>query len=128
MASSALVPGLRRLALRPVPPGLFACSRWAPTNLPRAAGAGVPARTIDVARCPRAGRGFATETAAKPSPLAKAAPAPATPEQPQSQSKSRSSSWPSKNPKGVAYWLAGSALSVFGIVVFGGLTRLTESG
>ncbi|KAG6195580.1 hypothetical protein E4U50_000196 [Claviceps purpurea] len=32
------------------------------------------------------------------------------------------------NPKGVAYWLIGSAASVFGIVVFGGLTRLTESG
>ncbi|KAI0867641.1 cytochrome c oxidase assembly protein COX15 [Hypoxylon argillaceum] len=30
--------------------------------------------------------------------------------------------------KSVAYWLLGSAASVFGIVVFGGLTRLTESG
>ncbi|KAI0204495.1 cytochrome c oxidase assembly protein COX15 [Astrocystis sublimbata] len=30
--------------------------------------------------------------------------------------------------KSVAYWLVGSAVSVFGIVVFGGLTRLTESG
>lgn len=28
----------------------------------------------------------------------------------------------------VAYWLLASAASVFGIVVFGGLTRLTESG
>jgi cytochrome c oxidase assembly protein subunit 15 len=28
----------------------------------------------------------------------------------------------------VGYWLIGSAASVFGIVVFGGLTRLTESG
>jgi hypothetical protein len=28
----------------------------------------------------------------------------------------------------IAYWLLGSAASVFGIVVFGGLTRLTESG
>lgn len=33
-----------------------------------------------------------------------------------------------KTPKYVAYWLLGSAASVFGIVVFGGLTRLTESG
>ncbi|RYP42860.1 hypothetical protein DL768_010183 [Monosporascus sp. mg162] len=32
------------------------------------------------------------------------------------------------NPKSVGYWLIGSAVSVFGIVVFGGLTRLTESG
>jgi cytochrome c oxidase assembly protein subunit 15 len=30
--------------------------------------------------------------------------------------------------KGAAIWLLGSAASVFGIVVFGGLTRLTESG
>ncbi|OJK02410.1 hypothetical protein ASPACDRAFT_115273 [Aspergillus aculeatus ATCC 16872] len=30
--------------------------------------------------------------------------------------------------KVVAYWLLASAASVFGIVVFGGLTRLTESG
>lgn len=30
--------------------------------------------------------------------------------------------------RSVAYWLLGSAASVFGIVVFGGLTRLTESG
>jgi cytochrome c oxidase assembly protein subunit 15 len=28
----------------------------------------------------------------------------------------------------VGYWLIGSAVSVFGIVVWGGLTRLTESG
>ncbi|KAI0105225.1 cytochrome c oxidase assembly protein COX15 [Nemania sp. FL0031] len=34
----------------------------------------------------------------------------------------------STNSKSVAYWLLGSAASVFGIVVFGGLTRLTESG
>jgi len=32
------------------------------------------------------------------------------------------------NSDSVAYWLLGSAASVFGIVIFGGLTRLTESG
>ncbi|KAJ5650622.1 Cytochrome c oxidase assembly protein COX15 [Penicillium longicatenatum] len=35
---------------------------------------------------------------------------------------------PKLSSKSVAYWLLGSAASVFGIVVFGGLTRLTESG
>ncbi|KAF4310638.1 cytochrome c oxidase assembly protein [Botryosphaeria dothidea] len=40
----------------------------------------------------------------------------------------RKSSFPETNDKIVAYWLLGSAASVFGIVVFGGLTRLTESG
>lgn len=38
------------------------------------------------------------------------------------------SSFPQVTDKKVAYWLLGSAVSVFGIVVFGGLTRLTESG
>ncbi|KAL1649576.1 Cytochrome c oxidase assembly protein cox15 [Diplodia intermedia] len=40
----------------------------------------------------------------------------------------KKSSFPKTNDKIVAYWLLGSAASVFGIVVFGGLTRLTESG
>ncbi|KAK3349941.1 cytochrome oxidase assembly protein-domain-containing protein [Lasiosphaeria hispida] len=44
------------------------------------------------------------------------------------QSGSPKKSFPKSNPKSVAYWLLGSAASVFGIVVFGGLTRLTESG
>ncbi|KAL1304098.1 hypothetical protein AAFC00_000533 [Neodothiora populina] len=35
---------------------------------------------------------------------------------------------PETSSKSVAYFLLGSAASVFGIVVFGGLTRLTESG
>ncbi|GAB7362592.1 hypothetical protein MBLNU230_g2906t1 [Neophaeotheca triangularis] len=43
-------------------------------------------------------------------------------------SKTTKSSWPETNSKSVGYWLLGSAASVFGIVVFGGLTRLTESG
>jgi len=38
------------------------------------------------------------------------------------------SAFPETNSKSVAYWLLGSAASVFGIVIFGGLTRLTESG
>ncbi|KKK13520.1 cytochrome c oxidase assembly protein [Aspergillus rambellii] len=38
------------------------------------------------------------------------------------------SKFPEVSDKKVAYWLLGSAASVFGIVVFGGLTRLTESG
>ena len=36
--------------------------------------------------------------------------------------------YPKLTRKIVAYWLIGSAASVFGLVVFGGLTRLTESG
>ncbi|KAK3707739.1 Cytochrome c oxidase assembly protein cox15 [Vermiconidia calcicola] len=47
---------------------------------------------------------------------------------PSHSSTTSSSSWPETSHKSVAYWLLGSAASVFGIVVFGGLTRLTESG
>lgn len=36
--------------------------------------------------------------------------------------------FPEVSHKAVAYWLLGSAANVYGIVVFGGLTRLTESG
>jgi cytochrome c oxidase assembly protein subunit 15 len=42
--------------------------------------------------------------------------------------KAKSSTFPKISDMSVAYWLLGSAASVFGIVIFGGLTRLTESG
>ena len=42
--------------------------------------------------------------------------------------RARARFFPEVSDKVVAYWLLGSAASVFGIVVFGGLTRLTESG
>ncbi|KAF2279112.1 electron transfer protein 1, mitochondrial precursor [Westerdykella ornata] len=45
-----------------------------------------------------------------------------------SKTRARASSFPNTTDKSVAYWLLGSAASVFGIVIFGGLTRLTESG
>jgi cytochrome c oxidase assembly protein subunit 15 len=40
----------------------------------------------------------------------------------------KASRFPKTSERSVAYWLLGSAASVFGIVVWGGLTRLTESG
>lgn len=40
----------------------------------------------------------------------------------------KKSFFPETSSKPVAYWLLGSAASVFGLVIFGGLTRLTESG
>jgi heme a synthase len=47
----------------------------------------------------------------------------------EAQSKSSMKSFfPATSSNAVAYWLLASAGSVFGIVVFGGLTRLTESG
>ena len=46
----------------------------------------------------------------------------------QNADKAKPGFFPKTSEKSVAYWLLGSAASVFGIVVFGGLTRLTESG
>lgn len=46
----------------------------------------------------------------------------------QAEQQAKKGFFPRTSSKGVAYWLLGSAASVFGIVVFGGLTRLTESG
>lgn len=48
--------------------------------------------------------------------------------EPQMEVKKPKEYFPKVSNKAVAYWLLGSAASVFGIVVFGGLTRLTESG
>jgi len=45
-----------------------------------------------------------------------------------SGSGSKSSSFPEMSSRSAGLWLVGSAVSVFGIVIFGGLTRLTESG
>ena len=64
-------------------------------------------------------RKMATATAATPIAIPKDA---------KTESPPKSSSFPETNSKVVGYWLIGSAVSVFGIVVWGGLTRLTESG
>jgi heme a synthase len=47
---------------------------------------------------------------------------------PQAKSTTKASFFPDTSSDAVGYWLLASAVSVFGIVVFGGLTRLTESG
>lgn len=49
-------------------------------------------------------------------------------ESPEGEGKRKKSFFPDASSNTVAYWLLASAASVFGIVVFGGLTRLTESG
>lgn len=49
-------------------------------------------------------------------------------EEKQKEESKTKSSFPETSSKVVGYWLIGSAVSCFGIVVFGGLTRLTESG
>ncbi|TGO08962.1 hypothetical protein BTUL_0184g00090 [Botrytis tulipae] len=68
-----------------------------------------------------------TESANGASPLSSLAESLSKSSQAINKESSRSR-FPETSSKSVGYWLLGSAASVFGIVVFGGLTRLTESG
>ncbi|KAL3421751.1 cytochrome c oxidase assembly protein cox15 [Phlyctema vagabunda] len=73
----------------------------------------VPDTTLNAARNPSSPLGTLGKTISK---------------EPQRVAGTKESFFPKTSSKSVAYWLLGSAASVFGIVVFGGLTRLTESG
>lgn len=74
-------------------------------------------------------RAFRSETCLKRSAsIPQALQAESHEQESQSKDGAKSSRWPDTSSNTVAYWLLASAASVFGIVVFGGLTRLTESG
>ncbi len=111
------VPGIRRAALK-APSQFFVCNQCL-RQAPRRAS---PSSILNVVRS----RGFAD--AKTVSPLGSMADQMAARSAPQAAQELAKSAWPKTTSKGVAYWLLGSAASVFGIVVFGGLTRLTESG
>lgn len=85
----------------------------------------MPSRILNVVRS----RSYADATLLKPmgTTIAESISARAAPAVSETV-KAAKKAWPEVNSKGVGYWLIGSAVSVFGIVVFGGLTRLTESG
>lgn len=118
--------GLRRAAVQLSRPSVF-CARAAfnASQQQKLVQLATPASTIlklvSQARHTQS-RNYATQKVQE-SPLSKLAadiaqPAPS----------SDKSSFPETSSKSVAYWLLASAASVFGIVIFGGLTRLTESG
>ncbi|ETS78359.1 hypothetical protein PFICI_10421 [Pestalotiopsis fici W106-1] len=129
---SLLLPGLRRVALRAPAPAASICRQCLWQQAPAAAAlrpssiqqqpSSAPSRILRILRQTRS-QHTASQQAAPLSDIAKQA----VPEAASSKS-AKSSSWPETSSKSVAYWLLGSAVSVFGIVVFGGLTRLTESG
>ncbi|CAG9943821.1 unnamed protein product [Clonostachys rosea f. rosea IK726] len=111
--------GARRLASQ-LPSKFFVCNQCLLRQAPR-----TPASTIlNVVRS----RSISTETASA-TPLGKLAQEMSSRAAHSTTEKLASGKrFPNANPKGVGYWLIGSAVSVFGIVVWGGLTRLTESG
>ncbi|UKZ50221.1 hypothetical protein TrVGV298_004479 [Trichoderma virens] len=105
--------GLRRAALQ-MPSRFFVCNQCL-RQAPRRS----PSPILNIVRS----RGYAD---AKPLESLAAQSAAAAASQAQGQA---SKAFPKKTTsKAVALWLIGSAASCFGIVVFGGLTRLTESG
>ncbi|UKZ76669.1 hypothetical protein TrVFT333_004378 [Trichoderma virens FT-333] len=105
--------GLRRAALQ-MPSRFFVCNQCL-RQAPRRS----PSPILNIVRS----RGYAD---AKPLESLAAQSATAAASQAQGQA---SKAFPKKTTsKAVALWLIGSAASCFGIVVFGGLTRLTESG
>lgn len=118
MASFA--PGFRRIFLQASvsAPKFFACNqclRQAPRTM------GMPSRILSIVRS----RPYSDATMAKPvANIAEQVAARSAP----GIAETAKGSWPKASSKSVGYWLIGSAVSVFGIVVFGGLTRLTESG
>ncbi|GAB0134576.1 hypothetical protein EsDP_00002941 [Epichloe bromicola] len=113
-------PGIRRVALQAYPRLFFACNQCLrQTTTPQQR---LASRILNVVRS----RGFAD---AKPiTPLEGLADHVASRSTSAQARELAKTAFPKTNPKSVAYWLIGSAVSVFGIVVFGGLTRLTESG
>ncbi|KAJ4861592.1 cytochrome oxidase assembly protein domain-containing protein [Trichoderma breve] len=105
--------GLRRAALQ-MPSRFFVCNQCL-RQAPRRS----PSTILNIVRS----RGYAD---AKPLESLAAQNASAVASQVQAKA---SKAFPKKTTsKAVAYWLIGSAASCFGIVVWGGLTRLTESG
>ncbi|KAG6023534.1 hypothetical protein E4U41_001983 [Claviceps citrina] len=115
--------GIRRIALQ-ASPRLFACNQCLlrQTAAPRQR---LCSRAVlSVARS----RGFAAASRSATPPAGSLAGHVASGSASAEAQKLARTAFPKTNPKGVAFWLIGSAASVFGIVVFGGLTRLTESG
>ncbi|KAK4195749.1 cytochrome oxidase assembly protein-domain-containing protein [Triangularia verruculosa] len=112
--------GLRRAAAQ-LSRSSFACGQC----LRQQTSAAPPSHILQLvaARVP-AIRSYATETKSPMASLSKNIQNETTSE----HKSEKKSSFPETNAKSVGYWLLGSAASVFGIVVFGGLTRLTESG
>merc|ERR1712000_608454 len=114
---ASLVPGMRRLVYQ-APTRFFACNQCLARQ---------PTATSRIVKLVR-WRGYASQASPQPTtPLNKLAQDMYT-RAPAKDAEKAKRTFPETSSKGVAYWLLGSAASVFGIVVFGGLTRLTESG
>lgn len=135
---SLLMPGIRKAAAFRLPGAgtTFVCRqclRLKPRSTPAHIsglvryGSGMSSRTT-----PRTTIGFTSSRKISPTLFSSTIPGAATAGSAAAaapaQAQAAKRAFPETNSKSVGYWLVGSAVSVFGIVVFGGLTRLTESG
>ncbi|TGO58922.1 hypothetical protein BOTNAR_0172g00070 [Botryotinia narcissicola] len=124
---ASILPGLRKAAPR-LSRDFFICHKCLKQPRPTLRQTKSPAKSIS-SRSIRFNSNIATitESANGASPLSSLAESLNKSSQAINKESSRSR-FPETSSKSVGYWLLGSAASVFGIVVFGGLTRLTESG
>jgi hypothetical protein len=122
---ASFLPGLRRVVPR-LASDFFICHHCMKHARPAAAQIKIPGKA-NLSRSIRFNSSAATfpEIAAKKtSPLSSLSQTISNAE----KEKVKKAFFPEISSNTVAYWLLASAGSVFGIVVFGGLTRLTESG
>ncbi|TGO47618.1 hypothetical protein BCON_0270g00150 [Botryotinia convoluta] len=124
---ASILPGLRKVTPR-LSRDFFICHQCLKQPRPTLRQTKFPAKSIS-SRSIRFNSNIATitESANGASPLSSLAESLSKSSQAINKESSRSR-FPETSSKSVGYWLLGSAASVFGIVVFGGLTRLTESG
>ncbi|KAM0123707.1 hypothetical protein ACHAP3_010920 [Botrytis cinerea] len=124
---ASILPGLRKATPR-LSRDFFICHQCLKQPRPTLRQTKFPAKSIS-SRSIRFNSHTATitESANGVSPLSSLAESLSKSSQAINKESSRSR-FPETSSKSVGYWLLGSAASVFGIVVFGGLTRLTESG
>lgn len=124
---ASILPGLRKSVPR-LSRDFFICHQCLKQPRPILRQTKFPAKSIS-SRSIRFNSNTATitDSANGVSPLRSLADSLSKSRQPINKELSRSR-FPETSSKSVGYWLLGSAASVFGIVVFGGLTRLTESG
>ncbi|KAI1329475.1 cytochrome c oxidase assembly protein COX15 [Xylariaceae sp. FL0255] len=141
---SFLVPGIRSAPLR-LPAAQFVCRQCLQKQSPAAgpsrilqtirqsrqyssATSGVNITNTGIKKRPGLSAAFFSTSAPAANSASSSATATAAAAAAGAASQASRRAFPETSCKAIGYWLLGSAASVFGIVVFGGLTRLTESG
>ncbi len=126
---ASIFSGLRRAAPR-ISKDFFICHRCAKQTRPAMGPLRMPIRanTARTIRFNSSAAAFSKDARANTSPLAALSQSIGKEGRKAVDKTLKEPFFPKQTSNTVAYFLIGSAASVFGLVVFGGLTRLTESG